>query len=223
MEDERAMENMEEEGDHSQEEEVEVEQPAASQTKPQRKKPGRKPGGGASDQTEGVNYPCLCCGESCRKNQQSVKCVMCALWAHKTYIRMSDAAFKTLEVQQKETGTAYWVCRPCQSFAQRIQHQLGENNKRHEETEKRVLENTQKITNHTQELEKMKEEMKKLTERMDRGTEDRDDKLYGEMQEREVRRLNLVLHGVVEPPETVRTARDRQELDRSNAKISSST
>ena len=214
MEDDRT-ENMEEEGDHSQEEEVEAEPPASSQAKPQKKKPGRKPGGGtASDQGEGGNYPCLCCGENCRKNQQSVRCVMCALWAHKTCIKMTDAAFKTLEIQQKETGTAYWVCRPCQSFAQRIQHQLGENNKRHEETERRVLENSQNINSHTQELEKLKEEMKKLTERMDRGTENRDEILYGEMQEREVRRLNLVLHGVVEPPETVRTARDRQELDR---------
>ena len=71
---------------------------------------------------------------------------MCTLWAHKNCIKMSDTAFKALETQQRETGTAYYVCRPCQSFATRIQHQLGEQSKKNAETEKRVLENSEKIT-----------------------------------------------------------------------------
>jgi hypothetical protein len=52
-------------------------------------------------------YPCLCCGENCTKSQQAVKCLMCTLWAHKDCVRMSDAMFKSLEVQLKETGTSY--------------------------------------------------------------------------------------------------------------------
>ncbi len=139
---------------------------------------------------------------------------MCSLWAHKNCVKMSDAAFKALDIQQKETGVAYWVCRPCQSFAQRIQHQLGENNKRHEDTERKVDENSRKINENTAEINKLKEEMKKMAERVDRDRNVRDDKLYDEMQEREVRRLNLVLHGLAEAPEQVRVNRDRQEADR---------
>lgn len=128
------------EGEDSQEEEMDHKQPAATASQQPAKKKGRAAKKtAASDQDAGVQFPCLCCGESCKKNQQSVKCVMCALWAHKNCIKMSDAAFKALETQQKETGTAYYVCRPCQNYATRIQHQLGEQNKKNAETEKRVL------------------------------------------------------------------------------------
>jgi ribosome-binding protein aMBF1 (putative translation factor) len=33
---------------------------------------------------------------------------------------MPDTTFKLLEDQIKESGSAYWVCRPCQNFGQRI-------------------------------------------------------------------------------------------------------
>ena len=49
---------------------------------------------------------------------------------------------------------------------------------------------------------------------MDKEKETRDDRMLEEMQEREVRRLNLIMHGVEEPPDTVKVNRDRQELDR---------
>ncbi len=127
---------------------------------------------------------------------------------------MSDFVFKALEAQQKETGTAYYVCRPCQSFAARVQHQLGEQNKKNEEVERKVKENEEKINKNTSEINGLRDEMKRLAERMDTEKENRDDKLMEELQEREVRRLNLVVHGVEEPPENIRINRDRQEMDR---------
>ena len=203
----------------SQEEEMEMEQATAvppSQQQQKSKKKTVKKNTGSGDQAEaGAQFPCLCCGENCRRNQQSVKCVMCALWAHKNCIKMSDTVFKALEAQQKETGTAYYVCRPCQSFAARIQHQLGEQNKKNEEVEKKVKENEEKINKNSSEISGLRDEMKKLSERMDTERENRDDRLMEEMQEREARRLNLVVHGVEEPPETVRVNSVRQEMDRS--------
>jgi hypothetical protein len=47
-----------------------------------KKKRGRQP-----------EFPCLCCGENCTKSQQAVKCIMCALWAHKDCIKMPDSTF----------------------------------------------------------------------------------------------------------------------------------
>jgi hypothetical protein len=74
---------------------------------------GRKP-------TNNPEYPCLCCGDNCTKSQAAIKCIMCTLWAHKDCVKMPDTTFKLLEDQIKESGSAYWVCRPCQNFGQRI-------------------------------------------------------------------------------------------------------
>jgi len=156
----------------------------------------------------------LCCGENCNKNQPAVKCVLCALWAHKDCLRMPDTVYKSLDQQFRETGLAYWVCRPCQNFSQRVKHQFEESSKRQEETEKRVTENEKGISRHEKDIEDVRRTMRQLAERMDQEQERRDGMVCEEMQEREVRRRNLVLHGVPEAPESVRGSRERTEWDK---------
>ena len=203
-----------EEGENSQGEENEVEQVASAslQTKTTRAKgKGKKNQSGAASAPE---FPCLCCGDNCAKNQQSVQCIMCSLWGHKSCLKMSDTVFKSLEAQQKEGGTAYSVCRPCQNFAQRVQHQLGETNKRQQETDKKVMENSENIQKNTAEIEKLRQDMNKMSEKSSKEQETRDDRICEEMQEREVRRMNLILHGVEEPSENLRANRERMERDK---------
>jgi hypothetical protein len=173
-----------------------------SNTKDKRKK-GKPP-----------EYPCLCCGENCNKTQQAVKCIMCALWAHKDCIRMPDTTFRSLDEQMRETGTAYWVCRPCQSFGQRVQHQFAESNRRHDVTEKRLDDTNRRVDNTERRMDKIMDDMKKLAERMDKESEKRDDNICDEMQEREVRRMNLIIHGVDEQPDEIRGNYERSEKDK---------
>jgi hypothetical protein len=159
-------------------------------------------------------YPCLCCGENCTKSQLAARCIMCTLWAHKDCIKMPDATYKALEVQKNETGTAFWVCRPCQSFGQRVQHQFAESNKRHDITEKRVEANARKIEEAGRSIEELRSELKRVTERLNKESEQREDKLCDEMQEREVRRMNLIIHGVDEQPDGIRGNIERMEKDK---------
>jgi hypothetical protein len=172
--------------------------------------PGKKTGRGRKP----AEFPCLCCGENCTKTQQSVRCIMCKLWAHKDCIKMSDSTFRTLEEQVKESGTAYWVCRPCQSFGQRVQHQFAENNKRHDMNEKRMDAHEKRLDNTERNMERMQEELRKMAEKISKDNGEREDKLCDEMQEREVRRMNLIIHGVDEQPEDVRGNRERIEKDK---------
>lgn len=165
-------------------------------------------------QQQAPEHPCLCCSAECKKNQAAVKCVMCALWAHKTCLKMPDTVFKSLDQQMKETGTAYWVCRPCQSFAQRVQHRFGENDKRHEATEKKVEENTKEIRVTKNEIEELRKEMKKLAEELAKSKEEGAERIYEELQERESRRACVVLHNVDEIPDSVRGNRERIERDK---------
>ena len=158
--------------------------------------------------------PCLCCGENCGKSQPAVKCVLCELWAHKACLKMPDSQFKSLDQQFKETGLAYWVCRPCQSFSQRVKHQFVESDKRHEETEKRVEANVNKLNEHDREIQLMKEAMKAMAERMEQEQDKRDNMVVDEMQEWMVRRRNLIIHGLNEAPDHVRVNRERLEWDK---------
>ena len=143
------MEEDQVEEEESQEEEMDQEQMPTQNTQQQAK--GTRRAAKKNTEQEQNQYPCLCCGENCRKNQQAVKCVMCALWAHKACIKMTDTTFKALEAQQKETGTAYYVCHPCQSFAARVQHQLGEQSKKNDETERKVAENVEQTKKNSME------------------------------------------------------------------------
>jgi hypothetical protein len=164
------------------------------------------------NQNKPPEFPCLCCGENCNKNQQSVRCIMCQLWAHRDCLKMPDNTFKHLDEQAKE-GTAFWVCRPCQSFGQRVQHQFAENNKRHDTTEKRVEANSRRIAETEKEMDKLKEALRKMEEKIGKDQGEREDNLCDEMQEREVRRMNLIIHGVDEPND-VRGNREKIEKDK---------
>jgi hypothetical protein len=144
---------------------------------------------------------------------------MCQLWAHKDCLKMTDAAFKSLEDQLKETGTSFWLCRPCQNFGQRIQHQFAENNKRHDATEKRVETNTRRIEEAEKDIEELREELKKVTEKLSEKSNESEDKICDEMQEREVRRMNLILHGVDEQPDEIRGNRERMEKDKARCEL----
>jgi hypothetical protein len=192
-------------------------QPASQQQQGGEGPTGKKPGRGRKQKD--AEFPCLCCGENCTKTQQSVRCIMCKLWAHKDCIKMSDSTFKTLEEQVKESGTAYWVCRPCQSFGQRVQHQFSENSKRHDANEKRIDAQEKRMDNADKRMEKMEEELRRMAEKMGKDNGDRDDKLCDEMQEREVRRMNLIIHGVDEQPEDIRGNRERIENDKTRCEL----
>jgi hypothetical protein len=150
--------------------------------------------------TKNPEFPCLACGENCTKSQSAVKCIMCTLWAHKDCVKMPDATFKLLDEQVKESGSAYWVCRPCQNFGQRIKHQFAETNRRQDEMEKKTDNLAKRLDNTDKNMDEMKKELRRLAERMDTDGGEREDRLCDEMQEREVRRMNLIIHGIEEPP-----------------------
>ena len=106
---------------------------------------------------------------------------MCTLWAHKNCIKMPDDTFKALAAQLKETGSAYWVCRPCQNFANRIEHRFSEVHKKNEETDKKATENRERIIKSENNIEELRATIRRLKERMEKDKEEQDNKVYEEM------------------------------------------
>jgi hypothetical protein len=64
------------------------------------------------------------------------------------------------------------------------------------------------------EMDKMKEVLRKMEEKLGKEQGEREDNICDEMQEREVRMMNLIIHGVEEQCNVVRGNRERIEKDK---------
>ena len=157
--------------------------------------------------------PCLICRKACTKAQYSVKCTLCENWCHKSCSGLSDEAFKSLNIQQKETGIAFWACKSCLSYAAKVNHQFRKT-ERIDQVEKKTDENTKAIEETLKIATGTADKVKALEEKIDTMTERMEEMLDTELRERETRKLNVILHGLPEVPATVFGNRERMERDK---------
>jgi hypothetical protein len=111
---------------------------------------------------------------------------------------MSDEIFDFLDKQKKETGVAYWACKPCTKYAQGMNHRMREI----EEDLKVVKQNTKSNTEVIEKIEKKVDELVEVVKKNENITkEDMEAMLRAEREEtreRKDRELNAVLHGAEE-------------------------
>jgi hypothetical protein len=162
--------------------------------------------GGNKKQPE---HPCVACGKNVSSN--AVQCTMCTLWCHRACTNLSNEAFKGLEAQVREVGVAYWACRACLSFANKVNRQLQATSKRQDEVEARVDENVRRTENNSQEIVKLREELNRVRMALESERGERNDMLCEELRDRELRRNNIVIHGLQEPSESFNRARIEQD------------
>ena len=170
-----------------------------------------EPGNQANKTTKPKN-PCLLCGKPATSG--TIQCTICSMWCHPACTKLSKEALKGLDVQAREVGHAYWACRSCMSFNHKWNAQMKETNRRQDATDARVEENSRNIEDVRKLLEATRKEMRDkaketegMAERLERNMEE-------ELRERESRRLNLVMHGVLEPGQDIKEQRDRMEADK---------
>jgi hypothetical protein len=163
--------------------------------------PGRKP-----------KHPCLACNKNV--TGASVQCTLCNLWCHKQCTSLSDSAFKGILLQFKEVGTAYWACKSCLNFAAKMNKHLQEASKRQDMIEARVDKNSSSINKNAQDVEELRQELRRALAKIDSDKEARDDTLCDELREREIRKLNIVIHGLHEPDQNIFNNSERIEADR---------
>ena len=158
--------------------------------------------------------PCLGCQRNCTKAQHSVRCTLCELWCHKTCAGLSDEAFKGLDIQQKETGTAFWACRSCLGYAKKVNQQFKRLEDRIDVTDSKVEANRKQIETTNQLAQGTAAEVTKLNARLDKMVDTMEETLDTELREREIRKLNLIIHGLSEIGENVSGNRERMEQDK---------
>jgi hypothetical protein len=166
------------------------------------------PGGGNKDNQ------CLACGKQCTSQQFSVQCTLCSLWCHRDCGGISEAYFKALDLQMREMGTAFWACPSCMSFATKVNNQFKDMDRRIGEVGAKTEAVTKKVEEHTAEIGEVRGDMRKLEEKLEEMEKKLEDRMCEEMREREIRRLNLVLHRVEEPSQRIRDGRERMEADK---------
>jgi len=158
----------------------------------QKQKPKKAP----AKQKETTN--CLACQKKCTGSQASVLCQLCSLWCHRECAGLSTAVFKSLALQVKEVGTAYWACKSCLSFAAKTNMLLKNMNSQITQMDSKITQNTTDITTNKRDIVKMGDGLKKVEKKVEDVKKQVEEEMLEEMQERESRRLNIVIHGIEE-------------------------
>jgi hypothetical protein len=138
---------------------------------------------------------------------------MCTLWCHKECAKISEEFFKSLELQKKEMGIAWWGCRSCVSFATKMNARFKEVDKRMDLLTERVDENTGELEQVKEKVDKVEKRVEEAGRRMENSERKSEDGMLEELRAREAIRRNVVLYGVEEPDRNIRTDKERIEAD----------
>ena len=167
----------------------------------------------ASLKQQKENTNCLACNKKCTGSQASVLCQLCSLWCHKECANLSTAVFKSLALQVKEVGTAYWACKSCLSFAAKTNLLLKNMNTQLTAMDSKITQNVVDIQTNKKNIEKMDSGLKKVERSVENVKKQVEEEMFEEMRERESRRLNVVVHGLEEQDGTGE-GRERAEKDK---------
>lgn len=134
---------------------------------------------------------CLSCGQKFKQKDPGVKCAICGLWSHVPCSGLSAEFFKCILEQFKATGRAYWACRSCNTYAEKMNHRL-------KEIEDKATEAVRLGEENEKEIRKMREDMAQKNDQLSKKQESSEANIMAEMNEREARRKNIVVYGMEE-------------------------
>jgi hypothetical protein len=157
---------------------------------------------------------CMGCSKKFNKSDTSVMCTVCGLWIHKTCADISDEVIELLEKMKKETGAAYWACKPCTRYAQGMNHRLREIEEDLKEVKQSTKSNTEAISNIEKKVEEIVEKVKKNEGVSREEMESLMREEREETRERKDRELNVILYGAEECGAEIQGGADRMMWDR---------
>ncbi len=155
---------------------------------------------------------CLGCGKRLT-NTHCHQCIICGLWIHKGCSGISDEFFKHLEDQVKNTGSAYWACRPCSTYSQGITKKMRAVETKVDQIKDSVEEVKDTLTAVKTSVEQVGSRVKKIEEAAASGAENNNNIVFQELRERDSRKNNLVIHGLRECDVEGASGKDRQNWD----------
>jgi hypothetical protein len=129
---------------------------------------------------------------------------------------MSDEGYKFVNDQLQSTGMAYWACRPCTSYAMNMNHRLKQVEERVEKIASSVENNATAIKEVDKKVDKVREELSKKKDRVEETVKDQQREMYDELRQRELRKKNVIFHGIQELQGENSTYRERNDWDKAS-------
>ena len=161
-------------------------------------------------------YPCLKCNVHVKKNDHALQCALCDHWVHLGCIvpAMSMDTFNVLVAQVKQNGGTFWACISCRSFKAKIDKRLTLLEKWSEGIDVDVKDNAKRIGKMEKELKEVKTNVS-TTKPAEVQTikDDTSDAVFSELNEREKRKRNLIVHGVQEAGNEVKDGKLQRSHD----------
>ena len=143
-------------------------------------------------------YPCGTCNKSAAKD--SILCNFCNLWHHATpqcMVTHTEDQISMLKELCKEKTC--WSCHKCGSIMQKLNGKIAAIEKDVREVKKDVAEVKTKQTDSDAKLKTVEDEVKVLKQRFEGGTSNTKVSVMSEMNQREMRKSNVIIHNLAEP------------------------
>ena len=162
-----------------------------------------------------AKYPCLRCKKNVAKNSRSVRCGICQNWVHVECEGMPVDFYNLLANQEKfgVTGVS-WSCSACQSSAAKILEMMSGYENRIKEVETRMTAGEAEMSNMGKEVKKIGESLKERDDKIDQKLQKSEKGIYEELKQRDMRRANVIMHGVRETDKENATGGERRDWDR---------
>ena len=158
--------------------------------------------------------PCL----HCRTNvgqEKSVKCTMCDQWTHTKCAQIDDDLYKNLLAISEKGFKHCWTCNCCTISSENLNKKVLALEKMITAVDKKVDKNKEEIDTVNTRVDTLTDMVKEVKEnaKSDKLLSTTQDNVFKEIQERENRKENIVIHGMPEPKATVTNALDRKDKD----------
>ncbi len=105
-----------------------------------------------------------------------------------------------IEYQVKQTGRTYWTCRSCTNYAEGMHHRMKQIEEKLAEVKQSCSKNEEGLSQVQAEVGRLAEKVEKQAKDASEATNSKEDSVYEEIREREMRRANVVIHGMKEAP-----------------------
>ena len=158
-----------------------------------------------------MKYPCGFCNLTTHQTH-AVQCVICEFWHHRKCIPgMTDDFFKHLNGLKDGVGSVYWLCGKCEGINKKMKQMMSQITGRVENLEKKEAENRAKGEENETKITKVEARLGKLEDSDKKGASSAE--VFKEIGDRKSREDNLVVHGLEEPPESLKDGKERAAAD----------
>ena len=160
-------------------------------------------------------YPCLRCRKAVTKNSKSIKCNVCDQWVHVECEQISADMYRMICDPEKFGVTGFlWNCQSCMASAIRLEKLVRNMEGSLQEVNDKVTGAVSAIKEMDVRVHKLETGAKNIEKDAIKAAKAEAENVLTEMEEREARKANIIMHMVGECENERATGQERLEWDK---------